>query len=124
MNKTIIAELENTLNSMAKELPKVTGKKMFGCHAVWANGNVFALIWKTGRIGVKLPEADLYEKLLSKPGAEPWKAGAMTMSHWVLVPEDFHTKKKDLHVWVVKAHLLALNALPKATRGKLNKNKK
>ena len=60
-----IQELESTLNTVSKGLSKVTGKKMFGCHALWADGNVFALIWKTGRIGVKLPDETPYQKLRS-----------------------------------------------------------
>jgi hypothetical protein len=34
MSKELIAELENTLNAVTEKLPNVTGKKMFGCHAL------------------------------------------------------------------------------------------
>ncbi|MGZ3697459.1 MAG: TfoX/Sxy family protein [Bdellovibrionota bacterium] len=99
------------------ELPKVTGKKMFGCHALWADGNVFALIWKTGRIGVKLTESADYDTLLSIKGSAPWKAGPKVMSHWVLVPEEFHKGVKLGH-WVKKAHAQALGAAPKPKKKK------
>jgi TfoX/Sxy family transcriptional regulator of competence genes len=106
MSKQKIAELEEGLNSAAEALSKVTSKKMFGCHALWANGNVFALVWKHGRIGVKLPDSEQYETLMKVKGSEPWKAGPMQMSHWVLVPESFHGKSAELKKWVAKAHTL------------------
>lgn len=102
--KEKIAELENILNSAATTLPKVTSKKMFGCHALWADGNVFALVWKHGRIGVKLPDESSYQTLLAASGAEPWKAGPMQMAHWVLVPESFHSKAAEIKKWAAKAH--------------------
>jgi TfoX/Sxy family transcriptional regulator of competence genes len=106
MAKLSIAELEEILNAATSRLPKVTGKKMFGCHALWADGNVFALIWKHGRIGVKLPAEDAYASLLGVSGAEPWKAGPMKMAHWVLVPESFHGKPAEIGKWAAKAHSL------------------
>jgi TfoX/Sxy family transcriptional regulator of competence genes len=104
MDKQVIAKLEEVLNSVASGLTKVDSKKMFGCHALWANGNVFALVWKHGRIGFKLPEDSQYQSLLKQSGAEPWKAGPMQMSHWVLVPESLHSKPAELKKWATKAH--------------------
>lgn len=104
MGKQSIAELEEILNSATEGLPKITSKKMFGCYAVWADGNVFALVWKHGRIGVKLPEETQYQSLMGASGAEPWKAGPMQMAHWVLVPESFHDKPGELKKWTSKAH--------------------
>ncbi len=106
MAKQTLSELEATLNSLTENLPKVTSKKMFGCHAVWADSNVFALVWKHGRIGLKLPDALEYQLLMDIKGAEPWKAGPMQMAHWVLVPESFHSKTNELKKWAIKAHSL------------------
>jgi hypothetical protein len=106
-----IAELEGALNGAAKSLPHVDGKKMFGCHALWAKGNVFALVWKEGRVGVKLPEAADYDALMGEEGAGPWKAGPMKMAHWVLVPPAMD--ERALKKWVARAHELALLAPPK-----------
>lgn len=99
-----IAHLETILNSATESLSKITSKKMFGCHALWAEGNVFALVWKHGRIAFKLPEEKSYESLMSLPGAEPWKAGPMKMAHWVLVPTSMHSKTSDLKKWAAEAH--------------------
>jgi TfoX/Sxy family transcriptional regulator of competence genes len=104
MAKETIAQLEEVLESVAGSLPKVKAKKMFGCHALWANDNVFALVWKHGRIGLKLPDESSYDSLMSQAGSEPWKAGPMQMKHWVLVPPAFHAKKTELKKWAAKAH--------------------
>src|ERR1700722_16155125 len=106
MDKKSISELEKILTTATKGLPKLTVKKMFGCHAFWADGNVFALVWKHGRIGVKLPDTSPYQSLMDTKGAEPWKAGPMQMAHWVLVPETFHKKPAELKKWAAKAHAL------------------
>jgi TfoX/Sxy family transcriptional regulator of competence genes len=113
--KPQLAALEKLLDDAAAGLPKVSGKKMFGCHALWANGNVFALVWKHGRVGVKLPEQASYDALMSVKGSAPWKAGPMQMSHWVLVPETFHREPKELRRWATKAHALC-SALSKGAK--------
>ena len=113
----VLVELEKLLNSAAEGLKLSGAKKMFGCHALWTKENVFALVWKHGRIGVKLPDESEYEALMSKKGAEPWKAGPMKMAHWVLVPEGFHKKPAELAKWVEKAHRLC-GALPAKKKAK------
>jgi TfoX/Sxy family transcriptional regulator of competence genes len=99
-----ITTLETTLAKAASALPKVTSKKMFGCQAYWVNDNVFALVWKEGRIGFKLPNETSYDSLMKSAGSAPWKAGPMQMAHWVLVPESFHSKAADLKKWAQKAY--------------------
>ena len=95
----VIKMLEDAVNLSAIDLKKVSSKKMFGCHALWANGNIFALVWKEGRIGFKLPEEASYEKLIGTSGADAWMIGPKQMSHWVFVPEAFHAKKAQLKKW-------------------------
>ena len=121
MPKLTIRELEELLNSSTSGLSKLTSKKMFGCHAVWADGNVFALVWKHGRIGVKLPTEEAYEGLMKIPGSEPWKAGPMKMAHWVLVPEVYHSKPSELKKWVVHAHDLCSILEKKSVKAKKSK---
>lgn len=110
--KDELQSLQDQLDAAAKGLKQVDGKKMFGCHALWANGSVFALVWKTGRIGFRLPDEKHFDTLMGLDGAAPWKAGKMTMSHWVLVPESMHAKKPALAKWAKVAHGLALAAEP------------
>ena len=61
-------------------------------------------MWKEGRLGLRLTDPDAYDGLMNQPGASPWKAGKMVMSHWVLVPDGFHANKRLLSQWAKKAH--------------------
>ncbi len=101
------AELLATLRTAAKNLPDVTEKKMFGCEALFTQDRVFALVWKEGRIGVKLPDPEKLASLLGQAGASPWTPGGkMTVSNWALVPPGLHNAKK-LQPWLQLAHALA-----------------
>jgi TfoX/Sxy family transcriptional regulator of competence genes len=116
MSKEIVAKLEETLNDAVSGLKKTSSKKMFGCHAVWVNENVFTLVWKTGRIGVKLPDEKAYAALMTKEGAAPWTAGPKQMAHWVLVPETYHIKLSELKKWTSKAYELCAEFEPKVKK--------
>jgi TfoX/Sxy family transcriptional regulator of competence genes len=109
MNNPEISKLETLLDTTVEGLSKVTSKKMFGCHALWVNDNVFALVWKHGRIGFKIPTEAEYNSLMKTAGSDPWKAGSMQMAHWVLVPVAFHLKPTELKKWATKAHNLCMN---------------
>jgi hypothetical protein len=100
------SRLEALLEAASLRLPNVVIKRLFGCQALYRTSAVFALVWKTGRIGVKLPLLARYQELMSLPGAEVWKAHAV-MSHWVLVPESFHSDLGSLIKWLKIAHGLA-----------------
>lgn len=86
---------------------------MFGCHAIWVDENVFALVWKTGRIGFKLPDEKAYGSMMSKEGAAPWTAGPKTMAHWVLVPESYHSKPAALKKLAAQSYELCSVLAPK-----------
>src|SRR5687768_10499929 len=105
MKGTAVSTLNSHLLSLVEEsskgLPGVGMRKMFGCEALFANGSIYSLIWKTGRIGVKIPDAAQFQELMAIDGSEPWSPGSnMTMSHWVLVPESFHDDAEALKTWV------------------------
>ena len=85
-------------------------KKLFGCEGLFAEGVIYSLVWKTGRIGVKLTDGADFEALMKQKGADPWTAGPKAMAHWVLVSEAMHEAPGELEVWVRKAHAQALAA--------------
>jgi TfoX/Sxy family transcriptional regulator of competence genes len=126
MASNILDNLQQILTEAAENLRGVTDKKMFGCYALWTNENVFALVWKHGRIGLKLPDQTSYASLLSLKGAEPWKAGPRQMAHWVLVPESFHKKPAFIKTWAVLAHQQCsrLDRKPKPAVGTKNRKTK
>jgi|GEM_PF-6019515 len=77
--------------------------------------NVFALVWKQGRLGVKIPDESKFKTLLAKEGAEPWKAGDRVISQWILLPVPFHHNTAALKKYVTLAHRLAILSLHEAS---------
>lgn len=106
------------VQNLVSRSPFISRKRMFGCDAFFANDAIFALIWKEGRVGIKLTTLPHYEQLMAMPGAEQWKAGNKAMSHWVLVPETFHDEDEALMLWLMRAHQDALSAPPKKSTAK------
>ena len=102
------------LEEAAMPLPGVTRKKMFGCEALFADGTIFAMVWKEGRLAVKLPDG--LEEALALPGADPWAPGGKKMGAWALLPETFHDDAAAIAHWVRRAHASALVAPPKPTK--------
>lgn len=109
-----MSDLQAVVEASIGKFPGVTIRTMFGCPALWAQGEVFALVWKTGRIGLKLPDRTSYETLLGLPGAEPWAPGGKKMGGWVLVPEGLHEEPRQFAAWAVRAHNLAVLAAREA----------
>ncbi|MBP9085266.1 MAG: TfoX/Sxy family protein, partial [Kofleriaceae bacterium] len=104
-------ELSELVAETVSRLTGISKKRMFGCDAFFRSGQIFALIWKTGRIGVRLPDNSIYNALMASEGAEPWqvydKPSAKPMKHWVLVPEAFHDDTLELASWLGQAYTLA-----------------
>jgi TfoX/Sxy family transcriptional regulator of competence genes len=109
--------LDARLDAAAGRLDDVVAKRLFGCHALFRSKAVFALVWKTGRIAVKLPDPARHRELLQIEGAEPWVAHAV-MAHWVLVPEDIQSNARQLAKWVTVAHELAGTSGPPGPKAK------
>lgn len=102
-------ELSELVAETVSRLTGISKRRMFGCDAYFRAGQIFALIWRTGRIGVRLPDNTIYGALLAMEGAEPWqvKPSAKPMQHWVLVPEAFHDDTLELASWLGQAYTLA-----------------
>ncbi len=118
MESSLLTHLTDLTKENLKLLPSVTWRRMFGCDAAFAGGTIFALIWKTGRIGIKLPQEQAYGELAAIEGTSPWQAGDRVMSHWLLVPESFHDEPQKLSFWLRRAHELALVNPSKSKREK------
>jgi TfoX/Sxy family transcriptional regulator of competence genes len=113
--RTLLLELRSRLDDLTDGLPEVSVRKMFGCDAFLARGAIFAMVWREGRIGLRLPDEQLPE-LRALPGADPWRHRDMVVRQWVLVPESFHDDPHGLSPWVQKAHAAALARGPAATK--------
>jgi len=111
---SLFPHLLELLEEGSHGLPGVSPRRMFGCDALFAYGNIYGLIWKEGRIGLRLSEPAAYAELMALPGAEPWTVmEGKKMSHWVLVPESFHDEPEQLASWVRRAYDFAAQAPPK-----------
>ena len=100
--------LKATFDGAMAGLKDVEPKKLFGCDGYFVNGNIFGLVWKEGRLGVRLTDAEAYVEALALAGAGPWKAGPMVMKHWVLLPPDFHKRPAALKKYARAAFEMAL----------------
>ncbi len=117
LSSSIHEHLRAMLDEAAQGLPNIVSRRMFGCDALFTNDAIFALIWKAGRIGLKISDPALYQTLAAQPGTDPWAPGDMRpMAHWLLVPEDFHDNSELLAQWVRHAHRLAANAPARAAK--------
>lgn len=105
-------------------LDGVETKRLFGCDGYFMNGNIFALVWKDGRLGLRLTDASSHATLLAMEGADPWRMGGELMRHWVLLPVGMHTKAAQLKAWASRAWKQAAERPAKeaVTRRKAAKN--
>lgn len=109
-----LSELRDLLEKSCEGLPEVSIRRMFGCDGYFARDTIFGLIWKTGRIGLRLPDPQAFQEAMSLQGSDPWTAGTRVMSQWVLLPESLYTEPANLRSWTVRAHALALTvSVPK-----------
>lgn len=94
-----MTRLKATFDGAMAGLKGVEPKKLFGCDGYFVNGNIFGLVWKEGRLGLRLTDPEQQAELLGLAGANVWKAGPMIMRHWVLLPSDWHKKPALLKEW-------------------------
>lgn len=117
-DKQELAALYELLEDAAGPLPEVTRRKMFGCEALFALGNIFALIWAEGRIGVRLTDPAAFAEAMARPGAKQWSVndGESFMKHWVLLPEADHDDPAAIAMWAGRAHAMAISLGPKKAK--------
>ncbi len=113
--RTLLLELRSRLDDLTDGLRDVSVRRMFGCDAFLARGAIFAMVWREGRIGLRLPD-DLLPELRAIPGADAWRHRDMVVRQWVLVPESFHDDPDGLAPWVHRAHAAALTRGPASAK--------
>lgn len=94
-------------------LEGVEAKRLFGCDGYFVNGNIFALVWKEGRLGLRFTDESSRLGLMALPGAESWSVGRSVMRRWVLVPVDLHARPAMLRRWTSQAWAEALERPPR-----------
>lgn len=113
---TLLDHLLSLLQDHTAELEGVSRRKMFGCDAFFRDEAIFALVWKEGRIALRLTDPALFSELRGMPGTKPWNPSTVNMSGWLLVPEAFHEDEASLDTWVRRAWTCAGNAPPKKAK--------
>ena len=101
--------LRERLEEATSSLAQVSQKRLFSCAGFFRSGTMFALVWKEGRIGLKLRDAARHAELASRAGSSPWSpmGKGRAVSHWLLVPESFHDDDEALATWAREAHATA-----------------
>lgn len=101
--------LRERLEEATSSLAHVSQKRLFGCDGFFRDGTIFALVWKDGRIGLKLRDTERHAALAAFRGAVPWSpmGEGRAVSHWLLVPESFHDDDEALATWAREAHATA-----------------
>jgi TfoX/Sxy family transcriptional regulator of competence genes len=95
--RTLLLELRSRLDDLTTGLPQTSVRRMFGCDAFLAGGAIFAMVWREGRIGLRLPD-DLLPELRALPARTPGVTGTWWCGR-VLVPESFHDDSDGLASW-------------------------
>src|SRR3989442_7493450 len=99
----------------AEGLRLVEKKRMFGFEALWADGRIFALVWK-GRISLRMPDPAAASELAGLPGADALtivegKTSAAGQG-WINVSESFHDDAHAFRPCVQRGRDLALQPPP------------
>lgn len=122
---TELAFLRERLEAATARLASISTKKMFGCDCFFRDGAIFAMVWKDGRIAVKLPDEASHAALRAIEGCEPWAPSGKAMGAWLLVPEAWNDDDEALRPWVVRAHAqAAARAAAKKTANEKTATKK
>ena len=77
-----------------------------GCDAIAAGDRAYALVAPGGRIGVRLPDWDLFAAAYELPGSGPLYENEQRVGHWVLLPADIEDDRDALGEWLRHAHTL------------------
>jgi hypothetical protein len=94
------------LIEQAGGLADVEATQAHGCDAVAAAGRPFALVAGDGRIGVRLPDWDLFAAAFELPGSGTLHEGDERIGHWVVLPAEVSDDRAALGEWLRRAHAL------------------
>ena len=94
-----LSRLKAVFDGALAGLAGVEAKRLFGCDGYFVGGNIFALVWKEGRLGLRFESnADLAEAH-GLAGSAVWEIGAKRMQQWVLLPMAMHGQPAKLRAW-------------------------
>ena len=106
MSASSSPELLALLEQASAGLGDVQATVAHGCDGVAAGDRPYALVAPGGRIGVRLPDWDLFAAAYELPGSGPLLVGGERIGHWVLLPEAIEEDGTALGEWLRQAHAL------------------
>ena len=106
MAESRFPELVSLLEDASAGLADVELVQAHGCDAVASAGRPYALVAGDGRIGVRLPDWDLFTAAFELPGSEPLYENDQRVGHWVVLPDEVRADAAALGEWLRHAHAL------------------
>ncbi len=100
-------------------------KRMFGCDAAFRDGRIFTLVWREGRIAVKLPDEAAYAELAAVAGVDAWAPGGKgPMRGWLMVPPAWNESEDRIGPWLERAFASAAAAAAATPRSAVARAKR
>jgi TfoX/Sxy family transcriptional regulator of competence genes len=94
-----LSRLKAAFDGALAGLAGVEAKRLFGCDGYFVGGNIFALVWKEGRLGLRFESDEVLAQAHGLPGSAAWEIGAKRMHRWVLLPVALHGQPANLRAW-------------------------
>jgi len=94
-----LSRLKAAFDGALAGLAGVEAKRLFGCDGYFVGGNIFALVWKEGRLGLRFEPSEALAGAHALPGAAAWEIGSRRMPQWVLLPVALHKQPAKLRAW-------------------------
>jgi|SRR5665213_1398994 len=116
--------LKAVIDGSMAGLEGVEAKRLFGCDGYFVNGNIFGLVWKDARLGLRFGNYESLNEVLSIAGAETWRMGNRVMGRWALLPAEWSRRPKCLRQWVAVAFKEALARPHRAAVTRRNASKR
>ncbi len=108
MSKQLNTDLFDMIAKEMAEYSAIGTGNFFGLDVLKVQGETFAMVWKEGRVGVKILNKELNAKLVSTKEANHWVTSGKTMSQWVLAPYEYNEDITALKKWLLLAYNDAL----------------
>jgi len=94
-----LSRLKAVFDGALAGLAGVEAKRLFGCDGYFVGGNIFALVWKEGRLGLRFESVETLAQAHGLAGSAAWEIGARRMQQWVLLPVAMHGQPAKLRAW-------------------------
>lgn len=106
MSETQVPQLVALIEEASAGLGAIEVTRAHGCAALAAAGRPFAVVTADGRIGVRLPDWDLFAAAYELPGSDVFSEHGERVGHWVLLPAEVSRDGEALRGWLRHAYAL------------------